>query len=56
MGCMLPEKKGPKKKLKKGEMEVVHPNMRCPHVQNLVAEVASEVKKKVLRRLKKSEA
>ena len=54
MSCMVKKKEDPQPgKRKKGQVETVQPNMECPHVQSLVTDVASEVKKKVLRRLKK---
>jgi hypothetical protein len=57
MSCMVKKKDdGRPAKRKKGEVETVQPNMECPHVQSLVSDVAAEVKKKVLRKLKKGAA
>jgi hypothetical protein len=54
MACLVPDKsKKPDGKARgKGGVKVVQPNMDCPLVQSVVNDVAAEVKKKVLRKLR----
>jgi hypothetical protein len=55
MACLVPDKskKDDGKPGKKGKTKTLQPNMDCPLVQSVVNDVAAEVKKRVLRRLKR---
>lgn len=55
MACLVPDKskKDGGQPGKKAKIKTVQPNMDCPLVQSVVSDVAAEVKKKVLRSLRR---